>query len=298
MKASIIIPTYNRKDILSKCLAALKKQTFKDFEVIIVDDGSSYNTKEIFLKEKELNLKYLYQEHKQQGAARNRGVKIAKGKYVLFIGDDIIPKENWLEEHINYHSKNKNCAVLGLSIWHPAIKINKFMNYLAPNGPQFNYGKIKNYNNCGWDFFWTSNISLEKKWFDKDIFDESFRGWGYEDLELGYRLQKKGLRIVFNPKAIAYHLHSYEYPEEFLKKQENAAKSALYFLSKHPELKKELIECNKIKPYQKIMLSGYNLLPLLKNIPSLDIIYWKLKRRYYFSKGLNNGKNKDNTHFN
>lgn len=288
IETSIIIPTYNRANILEKCLEALEKQTYKNFEIIIVDDGSEDNTKKTvyeFKKKSKLKISYICQEHKQQGAARNKGVKKAGGKYVVFTGDDIITSENWLSEHIRTQKKNNNTAVLGLTLWHPELKINDFMRHLAPNGPQFNYGLIKN-KEADWRFFWTSNISLERKWLDKEKFDENFCGWGYEDLELGYRLEKRGLRIVFNDKAIAYHYHHYYNPEEFLRKYENVAKSVLYFVKKHPELKQELIEKNKLRKWQNIMLWIYALNPMLKKIKKFDEIYWKLRRRYYFSRGV------------
>jgi len=285
MKASIIIPTRNRAETLKKCLNSLKEQTVKDFEVIIVDDGSEDNTKEVVSEVRGLKKKYVYQEHSQQGVARNNGIKLAKGKFVFFIGDDIIPENNWLEQHLKTHDENKNAAVLGLTLWPKEMEVNDFMNYIAPNGPQFNYGGIKNNKNCSWRFFWTSNISLEKKWL-KENFDENFRGWGYEDLDLGYRLEKKGLVIVLNNEARAYHYHSYNDPEEFLRKQENAAKSALYFVGKFPELKEEIIEKNKLKNWQALSLTVYGMLPFLKSGKKLKIIYWKLKRRDYFNKGL------------
>jgi glycosyltransferase involved in cell wall biosynthesis len=283
---SIVIPTRNRAEKLTGCLEKLKEQDFQNFEVVIVDDGSSDNTKEIVNSFPGLEIQYLYQEHIQQGAARNKGIKIARGKYIVFIGDDIYPETRWLSEHMKFHEQNKGIAVLGLTLWPKEWEINEFMRYLAPNGPQFNYGLIKDANNCGWDFFLTSNISLERIWFEHDVFDENFRGWGYEDLELGYRLEKKGLRIVFNDKAVAYHHHYYNSPEPFLKMQENAAISAVYFAKKFPALKSVLIDKNKLKPLYRTLLFIFNVLPWLKKINKLRIIYWKLKRRHYFENGL------------
>lgn len=283
---SIVIPTRNRAEKLKTCLQKLREQDYKDFEVVVVDDGSSDNTREVVKNFAGLEIKYIYQEHIQQGAARNKGIKNAGGKYIAFIGDDIFPETCWLSEHIKLHERNKRIAVLGLTLWPRDWKINDFMKYLAPNGPQFNYGIIKDINNCGWDFFLTSNISLEKTWFEHDLFDENFRGWGYEDLELGYRLEKKGLRIVFNDKAIAYHHHYYDNPETFLKKQKNAAISALYFSKKFPELKRVLIEKNKLKLSYRVLFFIFNFLPGIKKIGNFRTIYWKLKRRHYFEKGL------------
>jgi len=283
MEASIIIPTYNRADKLKLCLEALKGQDYKNFEVIVVDDGSSDNTKKIVKSFKGLKTRYFYQEHSQQGVARNLGIGKARGKYIFFIGDDIIPEKNWLSEHLACH-RNKDVAVLGLTLWHPNLKVNDFMAYLAPNGPQFNYRAIKNREDCGWRFFWTSNISLARNWL-KEKFDDNFKGWGYEDLELGYRLEKKGLKIIYNPKSIAYHYHYYDKPEEFFKRQIEASKSAFYFIKKHPELI-SLVKKNRLRLWQKFLLIIFSIFPFLKKIKRLKVIYWKLKRRYYFERGL------------
>lgn len=289
MKASIIIPTYNRAKILKECLEALGKQSVKDFEVIVVDDGGSDNTKEIVDSARGLKTRYFRQKHSQQGVARNKGIKKAIGEYIFFIGDDILPEKNWIEEHLRLHEENNDISVLGLTLWHPELEVNDFMKYLAPNGPQFNYGLIKDFKNCGWQFYWTSNISTPRKLFKKELFDENFRGWGYEDLELGYRLEKNGAKIVFNPKARAYHYHYYNNPESFLEKQKDAAKNATRFVKIHPELA-SLIKENRLKSWQRGLLSIYSAFPLLKKISVFKPVYWKLKRRYYFEEGLKNEK--------
>ncbi len=275
MELTIIIPTYNRKEILEKTLESIEQQNYpKDkFEVLVVDDGSTDSTEEIKNRKFKFKFTYLKQENQGPGIARNKGIKLAKGKKIAFIGDDIILTENWIREHLKFPN------TLGLTLWHKYLKINKFMRYLAPNGPQFNYGLIKNKEDAGYGFFFTSNISLERTWLEKDNFDENFSGWGYEDIELGYRLQKKGLKLHYNPNALAYHYHEYNNPEEFLKKQINAAKMALYFVKKHPELKEELITKNKLKLYYWPLL-------IFTQIFNITPLYWKLKRRYYFSKGL------------
>ena len=92
-KISVIIPTYNRKDILIKCLNALNKQTLSHtaYEVIVVDDGSNDGTEDA-IKNLQLACKFTYlrQENKGPGAAKNLGIKHATGELLLFINDDII----------------------------------------------------------------------------------------------------------------------------------------------------------------------------------------------------------------
>lgn len=86
---SVIIPTYNSEEFLTETLNSLLNQTEKNFEVIIIDDGSADNTKEIVLGFKEkLNLKYFYQENSGQLISRRNGVKKANGEYILFLDAD------------------------------------------------------------------------------------------------------------------------------------------------------------------------------------------------------------------
>ena len=98
---SVIIPTFNRADEIKELLNSLSKQTIphNHFEVLIVDDGSTDNTKDVIESIKsrsDLNIRTLYQDHKGPGEARNLGMKNAKGKYFVFIDSDCIADNNWL----------------------------------------------------------------------------------------------------------------------------------------------------------------------------------------------------------
>jgi glycosyltransferase involved in cell wall biosynthesis len=101
---SVIVPTFNRADEIKELLDSLSKQTVphNNFEIIIVDDGSTDNTKEVIesIKSKfDLNIRTLYQNHKGPGEARNLGMKNAKGKYFVFIDSDCIADKNWLSAY-------------------------------------------------------------------------------------------------------------------------------------------------------------------------------------------------------
>ena len=96
---SIIIPTYNEADILASCLESLSKQTFKDFEVIVVDDGSTDKTSEVLRNFQFTisNLQFLEQNHGGAGKARNLGAKKAKGKILVFVDADMTFDESFLD---------------------------------------------------------------------------------------------------------------------------------------------------------------------------------------------------------
>lgn len=86
---SVIIPTYNREHLLGRALKSIFNQTYKDFEVIVVDDGSTDNTEKIIRDFSVLKINYIkHAKNKGEGAARNTGLKAAKGEYVAFLDSD------------------------------------------------------------------------------------------------------------------------------------------------------------------------------------------------------------------
>jgi len=215
--------------------------------VIVVDDGSTDDTKKVaeeFLSRVEYKLKYIYQAQRGPAAARNRGVKEAESDFVLFIGDDIFPEKNLIEQHLIWLRQYPEAAVLGFVDWSRDCEVTDFMRYVAPNGFQFRYNTIKDPQDCDFKHFYTSNISLAKKWLTKDLFDEDFPYGAMEDSELSYRLKKRGLRIIFNKQAISYHFHPMSV-ESFCNRMKLAGISAAIALKKHPELKSILLPANK-----------------------------------------------------
>ncbi len=100
VKISIIIPVYNVEKYLQKCLDSILKQTFQNFEIICVDDSSTDNSLKILkeYKQKDDRFVILQQNHLGAGAARNRGLKLAKGKYIQFLDSDDYFEPTLLEE--------------------------------------------------------------------------------------------------------------------------------------------------------------------------------------------------------
>ncbi len=94
MKISVIVPTYNEGQTIEKCLKALKRQTFKDYEIVVVDGHSKDNTVEIAKKYAD---KILYDEGKGAGAARNLAVRAVDSEIVAFVDGDTTVPENWVE---------------------------------------------------------------------------------------------------------------------------------------------------------------------------------------------------------
>ncbi|MEQ9288849.1 MAG: glycosyltransferase family A protein [Cyclobacteriaceae bacterium] len=108
---SIILPTYNRSEFIGDTIKSIKTQTFHDFELIIVDDGSTDNTHQIvtpFLNEK---IKYFKQQNRERGAARNFGVKKSNGTYITFLDSDDLLYHNHLQVAKDYIEKHPNTSI-------------------------------------------------------------------------------------------------------------------------------------------------------------------------------------------
>ena len=101
MKVSVIIPTYNRSSVLSRAIDSVLRQSFKDFELIVVDDGSTDNTKELIEKYSD-QITYIYQDNKGVSAARNKGLEHAKGEWIAFLDSDDEWKKKKLEKQIAF----------------------------------------------------------------------------------------------------------------------------------------------------------------------------------------------------
>ena len=109
---SVIIPTFNRANILKNTIRSVLVQSYKEFEIIVVDDGSTDNTKEIVKKINDPRIKYIYQENSERSVARNNGIKNARGRWICFLDSDDAFKENHLStlfeniENDKKHNRN------------------------------------------------------------------------------------------------------------------------------------------------------------------------------------------------
>lgn len=297
--ASVIIPTYNRSSILSKTLKALEDQTLsKDmFEVIVVDDGSTDATEsevKAFIGRTALTVRYFKQENRKQGAARNVGIRHSKRPLLIFIGDDIIPARNFLEEHLNYHVKNNkygNMVVIGNTSWPDEIKVTPFMEFINAYGYQFGYSLIEGEGPLPFNFFYTSNISVLKSLLDEleHLFEEDFDTYGWEDIELGYRLESTGMTLFYNKNAVAYHYHPMDILS-FCRRQFNVGKASRIFLEKHPELSSflgSLTQLRKMALLNPLVIPFERLLNFLDRAFSVPFprIFYDAVLRVHYAKG-------------
>ena len=107
---SVIVVTYNRAHFLKDALDSIVGQTFKDYEIILVDDGSTDNTKEIVGQYKGIH--YIYQEHAGVSKARNTAIKAARGKWIATLDSDDMWKEEKLQKQVAYLEAHPDCRIV------------------------------------------------------------------------------------------------------------------------------------------------------------------------------------------
>lgn len=116
---SVIIPTYNRAHMVSRAIQSVLNQTYQDFEIIVVDDCSTDNTEEVVKGFNDSRICYIRHEQNRGGsAARNTGIRIARGEYIAFLDsdDEWLPKK--LERQICLFSKDPNCGAVYTNLLH------------------------------------------------------------------------------------------------------------------------------------------------------------------------------------
>src|SRR5574344_334869 len=113
-KVSVIIPAYNAETCLGKCLDSIFNQTFKDFELIVVNDGSTDKTREICERyaSQHSNMAVISQRNEGLSCARNAGINICQGEYIAFIDSDDYVEKEWLESYITAFSEYSTCDMV------------------------------------------------------------------------------------------------------------------------------------------------------------------------------------------
>jgi glycosyltransferase involved in cell wall biosynthesis len=233
---SVIIPTYNRADRLKDCLEALTHQTqsSKDFEVIVVVDGSTDKTIEMLEELKTpYELTFLYQANCGQNNARNYGVSVAKGRFCLFLDDDIVAESHLVAEHLNLHSRQERVVGIGQILL--IIKEKDWYTKRFSKGWQDHYDQLnQNKRKPSWTDCYGGNMSLSRfDFLEVNGFASDIRR--SHDIELAYRLEKQGVTFVYLPKAVGIQAENKKSHEIFA----DASKSGYAWVTlckRHPEI--------------------------------------------------------------
>jgi glycosyltransferase involved in cell wall biosynthesis len=232
---SVIIPTYNRKNLLAKAIEGYLRQRSRELihEVLIVDDGSTDGSESVvrdFGGRSAFPIRYLRQPNQGPAAARNQGIREVRSPLALFTDSDIVPECNLVEQHIEWHRKNPQMttAVLGYVTWPPEIEATPFMRWYGENR-LFHFDQLRKQKEASFRHFYTCNVSLKTEFLRTcGQFDEDFKTAAFEDIELGYRLSNQGLQLLYNPEAIAYHYQFFSFEDAWRKNLGNAAAVELF----------------------------------------------------------------------
>ncbi|WP_339887764.1 glycosyltransferase family A protein [uncultured Flavobacterium sp.] len=185
---SVVIPTLNRYEYLKDVLRDLENQSYKNFEVIIVDQTDNF--KKEFYEGWNLDLKFWFQEEKALWKARNEAIKYAKGEYVLLYDDDSLVEEDWIYEHLKCLDFYKADLSSGVSISAIGAEVPKHYSYFRWS-----------------DQLDTGNVLLKRDIFNKiGFFDLQFEKQRMGDGEYGLRCYLNGYRNISNYKAKRIHL--------------------------------------------------------------------------------------------
>jgi glycosyltransferase involved in cell wall biosynthesis len=303
---SIVIPTYNRKPILEKCLTALELQKLTDqkvskYEIILVDDGSTDGTLDwLKIHQQDFpSVRVFQQDHQGPATARNLGIKMAQGEIIIFIDSDLVVTENFLQAHANALIQGQE-KLKSDRLFTYGWVINT-CNFDDPTAEPY---KITDFSAA---YFATGNVAIAKKWLlEAGLFDPIFQLYGWEDLELGVRLKKLDLKLIKCPQAVGYHWHppfNLSQIPNLIEKEIQRGKMGLIFYQKHPTWEvKMMIQMTWL---HRIlwgilslggMLNEKTLAPLLKWLieqgkPQLALEIARIFLNWYNVKAVYNAKN-------
>ena len=220
---SVIIPTYNRANTVLRAIQSVLNQTYTDFELIVVDDGSLDNTKEVILSVSDKRIKYLYQENKGVCAARNTGAKQASGEFLIFLDTDDTVEKTWLEDFHSLNGSGFNILFCNMKL----VKTDKSEDFYYSSNP-YKKGKAKG-------VFIPGAWAVQRQLFFKvGTYDEAVK-FG-ENIELSYRLEMDGLKKGIVDK---FNFIYYDSIDGGSKNLQNKIDSNIYIIKKHVEFFKK-----------------------------------------------------------
>jgi len=232
---AVVIANWNGKKVLEKCLKSLQKQTFSDFDVYVVDNGSEDGSCKMI--EKKFPEVVLTKLSCNTGFAKANNIGFRQAikrqaqslKYICPLNNDIELAENYLEELVKsaqrHQKKNKNFGILAakLLFFYERDRINSVGTVIFPDGSGMERGfrekdqgqyekEVEIFGGCGaavmYNIEMLKAISFKNKEGQECFFDEDFFAY-YEDLDLNFRSRLAGFRAFYVPKAKAFHVHSY-----------------------------------------------------------------------------------------
>lgn len=265
---SIIIPTYNRANCILDAISSIKEQTAKNYEIIVVDDGSSDNTEEIlnpYIINKEIRY-FKHSKNKGQAEARNKGIENVKGEYIAYLDSDNYLYRNWLEEINHYFHNNKNITWI-----YPRLNIKLIVEgvHINVKAPEFSKEESLNIKTLWRHDFEADPTGLTHKTslLDGVRWDKNLEV--YEDYDYALQLSKKDSSgFAIHPYVLGMYIRDYNSNSI---SAANTHKRLAYNLEKIYEKHKDFLPFynnttapDKIKRYQSYNKNGITVAQRIK----------------------------------
>ena len=234
---SIVIPTYQRRELVAASVSALSAQDGPAFEVIVVVDGSTDGTVETLAAlDVPFPLRIVQQPNSGASRARNHGARLATGTVILFLDDDMQAAADLLRVHDLAYAEGAD-AVIG----HVPLHRDAPRNFLSRGVDQWAEGRLRRLVDNGGALTFadllTGQMSVRRQVFSTlGGFDEDFtRGgsFGREDTDFGQRLFGGGYRVVFAPDAVSWQYYTVS-PAAYLRQWHQAGRADVTYMRKHP----------------------------------------------------------------
>ncbi len=221
MTFSVIVPTHNRCDSLKKTIESIRRQDFKEFEIIVVNDGSSDGTGDYLSQLAGNSVTAIHQPNLGPARARNAGIERARGAFVAFTDDDCVVPADWLTR---LHSA---LGAGGIDIAGGAVK-NILPGVFAETSQQMTNYFVRSLANSGrpTTFLTSNNIAYRLDALRRaGGFDERFANPGGEERALHMKILDEGGKSIYLPGCIIEHAHAFSFGS-FLRQQYNYGKGS------------------------------------------------------------------------
>jgi GT2 family glycosyltransferase len=207
---TVVVPTFRNPDLMRRVLDAYERQDAPpdSFELIVVVDPTDPDPAVLdrVIGRRRFAVRRLTGEIPGAAGARNTGWPEARAPVVLFTDDDQLPVPGLVSEHLRVHREQpaESVVCLGRVRWARGLTTTPFMRWLE-RGVQFDYGSIRG-TEAAWAHLYSCNVSFKQSFLARlGGFDAPRFPYGYEDLDIGYRGQEYGLRLIYNERATVDH---------------------------------------------------------------------------------------------
>lgn len=234
---AIVIPTLGRPQQLARALGHLERQSGElgRFEVVVVHGDQDAEAVLRAMGRRAFKARRLTSSDTSASAQRNTGWRSVSAPLVLFLDDDVLASPALVGSHLQAHARRPEAevGVLGLVRWAPKPRPTAFMRWLE-QGIQFDFRGLEPGADAAWWRFYTANASVKRVLLERvGGFDEANFPFGYEDLDLGARMAEHGFQLVYEPAAVAEHLHP-QTLEDWRGRVRRIARSERRFCERHP----------------------------------------------------------------